>query len=31
MPKAAKLMGAVQAEVAIGQIAAEILNRCKQR
>lgn len=31
MPKAAKLMGAVQAEVAIGQVAAEILNRCKQR
>lgn len=31
MPKAAKLVGAVQAEVGIGQVAAEILNRCKQR
>jgi two-component system chemotaxis response regulator CheB len=31
MPKAAKLVGAVQAEVPIGHVAAEILNRCKQR
>lgn len=31
MPKAAKLMGAVQAEVSIGHVAAEILARCKQR
>ncbi len=31
MPKAAKLMGAVQAEIPIGQVAQEILARCKQR
>ena len=31
MPKAAKLVGAVQAEAPIGQVAAEILARCKQR